>query len=131
MGTSVSDVTAISDVVSTSDMAAISDVIATSNVTGDGRSEDGFKEQVAGCDDWCIVSSGNTYGTYIHGIFDSKDIALNMVRAVALEKGIELEELENYDYRQFKEEQYDKLADEMRKALDMEYIYGILGESSI
>ena len=54
-----------------------------------------------------------------------------MVRAVALEKGIELEELENYDYRQFKEEQYDKLADEMRKALDMEYIYGILGESSI
>ena len=131
MGTSVSDVTAISDVVSTSDMAAISDVIATSNVTGDDRSEDGFKEQVAGCDDWCVVNSGNTYGTYIHGIFDSKDIALSMVRAVALEKGIELEELENYDYRQFKEEQYDKLADEMRKALDMEYIYGILGESSI
>ena len=131
MGTSVNDVTAISDVVSTSDMVAISDVIATSNVTGDDRSEDGFKEQVAGCDDWCVVNSGNTYGTYIHGIFDSKDIALNMVRAVALEKGIELEELENYDYRQFKEEQYDKLADEMRKALDMEYIYGILGESSI
>ncbi len=135
MGTSVNDMTDAGNVnyegyeihMGTS----VDDMTDAGDVNCEGKSEDGFQEQVAGCDDWCVVNSGNTYGTYIHGIFDSKDIALSMVRAVALEKGIELEELENYDYRQFKEEQYDKLADEMRKALDMEYIYGILGESSI
>ena len=85
----------------------------------------------AGVGDKCIVNMGNVYGTYIHGMFDHGDIAQCIVKALAKEKGIELDELDSFDYKDFKEEQYDKLAEHMREALDMEYIYEILRDASI
>ncbi len=75
-------------------------------------------------------SRGNVYGSYIHGIFDGPGIADGILNALRIENGLpELEEGQK-DYKAYKERQYDRLADGLRKSLDMERIYQILEEGS-
>ena len=72
---------------------------------------------------------GNLYGTYVHGVFDKAEVAETIVRALMKEKGMEPEVGGfSFDYEKYREEQYDRLADMMRKHLDMEAIYRILEE---
>lgn len=71
------------------------------------------------------ASSKNVYGSYIHGIFDEGDIAYSICSFLAKQKGLELTG-KTFDYKAFKETQYNILAEEMRKHLDMEAVYGIL-----
>ena len=71
------------------------------------------------------------YGSYVHGIFDHGRIAADVVEALVAKKGITLDDLEFSDYQQFKETQYDKLADTLRVYLDMEAIYGMLREAKL
>lgn len=73
----------------------------------------------------------NVYGTYIHGIFDKGEAAAALVNALAAKKGISFGKRTIEDYQSFKEKQYDKLADILRKYLNMEEVYGILGESHL
>lgn len=73
----------------------------------------------------------NVYGSYIHGIFDGKEAAGALVEALAARKGISIDLTQMLDYRQFKETQYDKLADTLKKYLDVDYIYRILQEARI
>lgn len=68
----------------------------------------------------------NVYGTYVHGIFDEGDIAAEIVKALGIKKGISMEHLSGMDYQAFKEREYDKLADTLRKYLDMDAIYRML-----
>ena len=68
---------------------------------------------------------GNVYGTYIHGIFDEGEIAWKIVDAIAKTKGVELKN-SSENFRAFKERQYDILADNLRKNLDMDAVYGML-----
>lgn len=69
------------------------------------------------------------YGSYVHGLFDYGDISSIIVKKLAEKNGIKLSEDLEYDYAEFKEEQYNILADNMRKYMDMERIYKILDES--
>ena len=71
----------------------------------------------------------NVCGTYIHGIFDRAAIANALVTALAENKGLFIESC--IDYKDFKEKQYDKLADILSEYLNMEEIYGILREAHI
>ena len=73
------------------------------------------------------IAYGNVYGTYIHGIFDKEEVVNEIVRTLAEKKGISIEEMEKMDLKAFKESQYDLLADTLRKHLDMEKIYQIMG----
>lgn len=71
----------------------------------------------------------NVYGTYIHGIFDEGGIAKTVLEVLAKLKGMENAGMDMTDvsgYREYKETQYDKLADILRKSLDMDAIYGML-----
>lgn len=64
---------------------------------------------------------GNTcWGCYLHGILD------NGVVRNSLASGLETHSTAPFDYVRFKEEQYDKLAEHVRKHVDMEYIYRVL-----
>lgn len=71
----------------------------------DGTKEDGY------------LLNPKTWGTYVHGIFDNT----NIVNAVLNESGQNF--ATEINFRQFKEEQYDKLAELIRENTDMEYIY--------
>ncbi len=78
------------------------------------------------------ICRGNIYGTYIHGIFDKEEVIRGVTAALAKHKGIESEYLEEMlangmDLREFKERQYDMLADNLRQHLDMKRIYEIMG----
>ena len=70
----------------------------------------------------------NVCGTYVHGIFDREEVALGLVKAIGDKKGIDVSEMEGVDFAAFKESQYDILAAELRKHLDMKKIYEILDE---
>ena len=67
-------------------------------------------------------------GVYVHGIFDKEDVAMGLVRAVGEKKGIDVSDMAGVDFAAFKETQYDILASELRKHLDMKRIYEILEE---
>lgn len=73
----------------------------------------------------------NVYGTYVHGIFDQGQIASALVGALADQKGVTLENGEFADYKDYKEKQYEKLADILSRYLNMEEIYGILREANL
>ena len=68
----------------------------------------------------------NVYGSYVHGIFDAQKVVNAIVKALAEKKGIDPAGLAQMDYAAYKETQYDKMADILRKHLDMEQIYRIL-----
>ena len=73
----------------------------------------------------------NVYGTYVHGIFDRGEMATALVRALAERKGVDMQHAACENYEDFKETQYDKLADTLSAYLNMEEIYGMLRESHI
>jgi len=75
-----------------------------------------------------VVQNGNVYGSYIHGIFDENGIAETIIRALCEKRGLIFDENAVFDIHVYRESQYDKLADAVREALDMDLIYKILEE---
>ena len=73
-----------------------------------------------------VIQKGNVLGTYVHGIFDAPGIAKTLCGVLAKNKGIQGEDEEAISYAEFKEKQYDMLADILREHLDMDYIYSLL-----
>jgi len=58
-----------------------------------------------------------TWGTYMHGILDNAPVVEYILRQVHPEYRVDA------DFKRFKEANYDKLADHVRKSVDMNYIY--------
>ena len=77
------------------------------------------------------IFSGNVYGTYVHGIFDEGTLAETLVGILADRKGVALDTGQMISYGQFKQMQYDKLADGLRESMDMEAVYAMLREAAI
>lgn len=71
--------------------------------------------------------SKNAAGCYVHGIFDSAEVAGRLVRELYKRRGLTYTG-ESVDRREYRERQLDLLADEVRKSLDMELIYRIIEE---
>lgn len=68
---------------------------------------------------------GSVMGSYLHGIFDTPGFAQMMIRALMAKKGMDFENY-HFDLEAHKKAEYDKLADLVRRSLDMEQIYKIL-----
>lgn len=66
-------------------------------------------------------------GTYIHGILDNPEFIDFLLEPFASKLS---EEAETFNYRQFKEEQYDKLADHVRQHVNLPLIYKILTDNN-
>lgn len=73
-----------------------------------------------------IVNNKNVYGSYIHGLFDKEDISKVIIQALLKKKGKSIDALKTFNMEQYKNEQYDILANEVRKALDIPKIYEIM-----
>ncbi len=73
-----------------------------------------------------LISAGNVYGSYVHGIFDEQEVADTVLKALCEKKGASFKALGNFDWKAHKERQYDLLADAVRAGLDMKLIYRIL-----
>ena len=69
---------------------------------------------------------GNVFGTYIHGIFDNTDFLRALLNNVRKAKGLESVQGEQISFREFKEKEYDRLAQLVRENIDMERVYHIV-----
>lgn len=74
------------------------------------------------------MATEQVYGTYVHGILDGMGVASAMIESLAKAKGLKVWELSDKSLAERKEEQYDLLANQLRKHMDMKAIYAILGE---
>ena len=73
-----------------------------------------------------LAGAGNVYGSYIHGIFDGRDICDVILNDICAGKGIDFTELKTCTTAEYRERQYDLLAESVRNGLDMDYVYRIL-----
>lgn len=73
-----------------------------------------------------VNESMNVYGTYVHGIFDGEGIATAIVEALLTKKGLKMDDVETINFADYKRQQYDILADSVRKNIDMDKIREIL-----
>lgn len=69
--------------------------------------------------------SGNVYGCYIHGIFDSAEVSEKIIRRLYEKKGLEYSGGKT-DRKAYKEKQYDILAENIRRNIDMDMLYRII-----
>ncbi len=70
-------------------------------------------------DDHCM-------GTYVHGILDNQPF---IEKLLAPFKEKMQQTAQAFDYKKFKDEQYDKLADHVRQHLNMSLLYKILQDN--
>ncbi|TKG97262.1 cobyric acid synthase [Puteibacter caeruleilacunae] len=82
------------------------DNLALTNIRGKGA-------------DGCFVSD-KCWGSYIHGILDNVPVINKLLEPY------EKSDDSTFDFKAFKEENYDKLADHIRKYVDMDQIYEVL-----
>ena len=68
---------------------------------------------------------GSVLGSYLHGLFDTAGFAEAMIRRLMADKGMEYGEW-SFDLEAHKKQEYDKLADLVRRSFDMKKIYEIL-----
>lgn len=77
--------------------------------------------------DGAMNVEGSVIGTYLHGIFDSIKFTYGIINNIRRLKGIGLldfSHLQNYNY---KDNEYNKLADILRGSIDVKAIYNIIG----
>ncbi|MCM1221903.1 MAG: cobyric acid synthase [Lachnospiraceae bacterium] len=75
--------------------------------------------------DGCQALNGNAFGTYIHGILDNEPVINHILSYFPHKKD---GNKETVTYKAFKEQQYDMLADHLRKHIDIPALYKILAE---
>lgn len=68
----------------------------------------------------------NVIGTYVHGIFEGNEFTNAFVNIFMDMKGLERTE-QRLSYEAYKDQQYDLLADAVRKNINMDLIYKIMG----
>ena len=73
-----------------------------------------------------LQGTGNVYGSYVHGIFDAPGVSDEILKALCAQKGLDFAALGTFDLQEYKERQYDLLADAVRGGLDMELVYRVI-----
>ena len=69
----------------------------------------------------------NVFGTYLHGLFDSGELTQALVKLLCARKGISPRETRPASMAEYRQAQFDLLADGVRKALDMGAVYRAMG----
>ena len=93
----------------------------TSGQTDLARLEEGDRSKTDG------MAKGNVWGSYVHGIFDQGQFAQAFVSCLLRAKGLDPAQGVE-DWEDYKQRQYDLLADGVRQSMDMEKIYAIMEE---
>ena len=77
--------------------------------------------------DGYINDRHTVFGTYCHGIMDNDGLRRAVINALRRKKGLAALPMQ-FEVKPYKESQYDRLAAVVRKSLDMEKVYRILGK---
>lgn len=95
--------------------------IHTGKTTADGAP---FCILENGQPDGCV--SGNVFGTYLHGLFDTGSLTAKLAEFLCSRRGINCEQAAPVSHLEYQQQQFDLLADGMRRALDMKTIYAMM-----
>ena len=87
---------------------------------------------------FCVLSdgreegtmSGNIMGTYLHGLFDSAQMAERLVLRLCEQKGITPDTFAAMNYRDYQAREAHRWANVLRKHLNLEQIYAIMEETA-
>ena len=80
-----------------------------------------------GREDGCV--RGSVWGTYLHGLFDSGELAQKLAELLCARKGLAVEAAQAVPHAAYQQAQLDLLAEGVRKALDMDMIYRMMEEA--
>ncbi|MFQ7096826.1 MAG: cobyric acid synthase [Christensenellales bacterium] len=78
-----------------------------------------------GTPEGCVCK--NIFGTYLHGLFDSGELTQALVKMLCARKGISPRETRPASMAEYRQAQFDLLADGVRRALDMGAVYRAMG----
>ena len=73
-----------------------------------------------------LQGRSNVYGSYIHGVFDAPGVSDGILKALCAKKGLDFSALGTFDLQEYKERQYNILAEAVRGGLDMELVYRVI-----
>lgn len=86
---------------------------------------DRFDEQ--GVSDGAISDNKLVLGTYVHGIFDNDEWRAQLIKALYKHKGLDMDNAPTINIQELKEQAYNNLAEQVRKNMDMQKLYAIIG----
>ena len=69
----------------------------------------------------------NVFGTYLHGLFDTGELTEKLVALLCQRKGIAPDSAALIPMEQYRQQQFDLLADGVRGALDLDAVYAAMG----
>ena len=69
----------------------------------------------------------NVAGTYLHGLFDTGELTEKLVQLLCSRKGISPASAPLLSMAEYRQQQFDLLADGVRRALDMNALYAAMG----
>ena len=84
-----------------------------------------FCTQADGHPEGCV--QGDVFGTYLHGLFDTGELTEKLVEFLCKRKGIRPESAALIPMEQYRQQQFDRLADGVRSALDLDALYTAMG----
>ena len=87
----------------------------------------GKEKNIALGEEFIFVAKENIFGTYIHGIFDNEKFTRRFLNNIRIRKGLSPLD-DSFSFKEFKENEYNKLAKLLRDNLDIEEIYRIMSE---
>jgi len=87
---------------------------------------EGYEIHMGRTDNNTYSYKNNILGSYVHGLFDNKEILTAIIKTIAKNKGIEFKNIKEIDLKQYKQIQYNILADTIRKNVDIDKIYKII-----
>ena len=91
----------------------------------DGQTCQGYEIHQGMSDaDEAILQNDHCIGTYIHGFLDNAPVIEHLLREKVIVKSDKFATA--FNYADFKEQQYDKLAEHVRKYVDIPRLYQIL-----
>ena len=84
---------------------------------------------------FCILADGtpegcvqaNVFGTYLHVLFDTGELTEKLTAFLCKKKGISPADAPLLSMEQYRQQQFDLLADGVRAALDMDAVYAAMG----
>ncbi|WKY47429.1 cobyric acid synthase [Eubacteriaceae bacterium ES3] len=97
---------------------------------GESQALDGEKSFATledGTIDGVVAQDQTVMGTYLHGIFDNDAFREKIIATLKAKKNLD-DSTGAFDFKAFKEEQYDSLAQTVEENMDMEKIMSIIGE---
>ncbi len=88
--------------------------------------EEIVKECIFGDEKLKGMIKGNIMGTYIHGIFDNSEFTNYLLNKIREQKGLDKID-KDFSFSEYKNREYDKLAQMLRDNINIKKIYEIMG----